>query len=269
MVRFWLAPSSRPPIESVKNRLGALAPLTTQAEALLGQLTGRRTFPMGADLLCDVGEPLRFAFITTGWAARAGLLPDGRRQILSLLLPGDPIFLRSPSSTGLESQIMALTPVELVEAEAISAAAFSGEAQWRCLQDALRISQRLHETYLLNQILRLGRLKAYERLCHLLLEVHGRLELAGLSQDGSFQMPLTQEVLADAAGLSTVHVNRTLQILRRNKSLQLRSGKAMLLDREGMAAACDYHGTDTERLSALRVAGEVRPDRHQPDLLTL
>lgn len=244
MMRSWLAPSSRPPIEAVKRRLSALAPLTEEAEALLGHLNGRRVFAGGADILAEPGEPHRLAFITSGWAARVGLLQDGRRQVLGLLLPGDPVYI-GPSTPGFSpGPAMSLTPVEIADAEHIRLAAASGEPRWRCLQDALQISNRLHETYLLDQILRLGRMKAYERICHLLLEIRARLMLAGLSNGDRFHMPLTQETLGDTAGLSTVHVNRTLQALRRENVLHLRSGEVRLLDIEAMAEACDYHAPD-------------------------
>ncbi len=251
MMRSWLAPSSRPPIETVKRRLSALAPLTEEAESLLGQLNGRRLFPGGADILGEPGEPHRLSFITSGWAARVGLLPDGRRQVLGLLLPGDPLYIGPPTPGFSPGPAMSLTPVEVVDAESVRAAATSGETRWRCLQDALLVSSRLHEAYLLDQILRLGRMKAYERICHLLLELRARLMLAGLSNGGRFHMPLTQETLGDTAGLSTVHVNRTLQALRRENVLHLRSGEATLLDAEAMAAACDYHAPEPSWWSGL------------------
>ncbi len=240
MMRSWVAPSSRPPIEAVKRRLSALAPLTGEAEALLDQLNWRRPFPGGIDLLGEADELHRLSFVASGWAARVGFLPDGRRQILSLLLPGDPIYIGSVARNFFSGHIITLTPVELLDADVIRVATTSGDARWRCLQDALEVSTRLHEIYLLDQILRLGRLKAYERICHLLLEIHARLVLAGLSEAGRFHMPLTQEALGDVVGLSTVHVNRTLQSLRRENLLHLHSSEAMLLDPGTMAAACDY-----------------------------
>lgn len=251
MMRSWLAPSSGPSTEAVKRRLSALAPLSEEAHGVLERLNGRRVYPGGVDILGEPGEPHRLAFIASGWAARVGLLPDGRRQVLSLLLPGDPFYV-GPLSPGFSpGPVMSLTPVEVIDAEPVRAAAISGEPQWRCLHEALQISTRLHETYLLDHILRLGRLKAYERICHLLLEIRGRLMLAGLSSGGRFHMPLTQEALGDTAGLSTVHVNRTLQALRRENVLHLRSGEAMLLDAEAMAAACDYHTPEPNWWSGL------------------
>nr|WP_281372616.1 helix-turn-helix domain-containing protein [Phenylobacterium haematophilum] len=88
--------------------------------------------------------------------------------------------------------------------------------------------------------MRLGRQTAYERLCHLLLEIRDRLLLVGMASETHFAMPMTQETLADATGLSIVHVNRILQQLRRERLLELQAGKAHLRDPAALAAIADY-----------------------------
>ena len=100
--------------------------------------------------------------------------------------------------------------------------------------------QTLHEGYLLNHLGRLGRQTAYERVAHLLLELCQRSAAVGLSDAGASPLPLTQEVLADALGLSLVHINRTLQQLRRDGLLEIRASSLRLLDADRLAAIAEY-----------------------------
>jgi len=79
-------------------------------------------------------------------------------------------------------------------------------------------------------------MSAYERLADLLVEIVGRLVTAGLSDGRKFPLPITQEALAETLGLSIVHLNRTLQQLRREKIIELKAGQAVLLKPEALAA---------------------------------
>ncbi len=81
---------------------------------------------------------------------------------------------------------------------------------------------------------------AYERLVHLLLEFHSRLDAVGMVDGDTFSLPLTQEVLADALGLSVVHINPTLQQVRRDRLLELRGGQVTLRQPELMRAMADW-----------------------------
>lgn len=117
------------------------------------------------------------------------------------------------------------------------------------LAEALLVAAALDEALLLAHVVRLGRQTAYERTAHLLLELHDRTTTAGLEQNGRFPMPLTQEALADALGLSIVHVNRTLQQLRRDRLIEVRSGEARLLDRDALIEIADYQAPKLTRLA--------------------
>jgi CRP-like cAMP-binding protein len=86
---------------------------------------------------------------------------------------------------------------------------------------------------------RLGRQTAYERMAHLLLELHARLTEIGEARGDSFNLPVKQEVLADALGLSLVHVNRTLQQMRRDRLVDMRGAQMTFLDRGALEAAAD------------------------------
>jgi biotin operon repressor len=86
----------------------------------------------------------------------------------------------------------------------------------------------------------MGRLSARERVTHLLLELRERLDRAGLVKGDTFRIPLTQEVFADALGLSVVHINRTMKQLRQSGSVVFKSGSVTIRDPERLAAMAQY-----------------------------
>jgi CRP-like cAMP-binding protein len=92
-----------------------------------------------------------------------------------------------------------------------------------------------------------GRRSAYERVSHLMLELFVRLSAAGLARDMSFRMPLTQELIGDALGLTTIHVNRTLRSLRRDGLISIQGKRVTLLDPERLSLLSDF---DRSYLSA-------------------
>jgi CRP-like cAMP-binding protein len=88
-----------------------------------------------------------------------------------------------------------------------------------------------------------GRRSAYERLSHLFLELFVRARLAGMVDEMSFQMPLTQELIADALGLTHVHVNRTVKSLRDDKLIAVDGKRLMILDFEALSLLSDFESS--------------------------
>jgi len=155
------------------------------------------------------------------------ILPDGRRQIFSFLLPGDAIEARGAGSVG-ACGVVALTRLEVVN----RGPQLTDSA---CRDAALQRERRLYD-----HLMRMGRLSAKERVIHLLLELHERLERVGLVHGETFKIPLTQEVFADALGLSVVHINRTLKGLRKEGWVYIKAGSVTLRNRPRLAAASCY-----------------------------
>ncbi len=100
----------------------------------------------------------------------------------------------------------------------------------------------MEEIWLVNQVVRLGRQTAYERVAHFLLELRERLAAVDRVQENRFSFPITQEVLADALGLSVVHMNRTMQQLRRDGLVEQRATAITLRDVPALASIADYAG---------------------------
>jgi CRP-like cAMP-binding protein len=194
--------------------------------------------PGGQELIAE-GEHLnRPSLLLEGWALRHRVLSDGRRQICSFILPGDG-FGFCPRHDGISlTSTVTLTPVTIVRLPPLSEALHRtpqtglGRTAWNMLS--------LEESCLVNETVRLGRQSAYERLIHLLLEFHDRLDAVGLVREGAFMMPFTQEVLSDALGLSTVHTNRTLQQLRREHLIETHMPAVQLLNIPLLAEIADY-----------------------------
>jgi CRP-like cAMP-binding protein len=197
---------------SVVARLSHLAALDPAAFDLLDAATAQSYSLRPRQELLSEGRAVETPLLLIdGWAARIRLLVDGRRQIVSLMLPGDVIGtseLPDPIST---STILALTPVRVCAAPALGGSA--------ALDLAYAVSRAHDEAHLLAQVTRLGRMNAQERILDLLLELYERLDLAGLVRNNGFDVPLTQETMSDALGLTPVHVNRMLQAARKAEDL--------------------------------------------------
>jgi len=176
----------------------------------------------------------RTIVVVSGWVSETRILPDGRRQIFSFLLPGDVASVGQASNIG-NRGLVALTNVEVADAGALGVAE-AGERHGAWMTEAAR----RREERLFEQIVRIGRLSAGERVVNLLLELYDRLDAIGLVKDQTFRIPLTQEVFADALGLSVVHINRTLQQLRREGLLTMGRGTVTLHHRQKLAGFACY-----------------------------
>lgn len=229
-------PSRMKPVLSRMAKLGVWpSDVTSRVEAL-----GPRVEKISAKtiLQSEDHQPGRARYIVSGWACRQRHLSDGRRQVFGFVLPGDGVGICLHPKPLANATTMALTPLEVVDAHDL----VRPEALEDCpgVRPLLVAAANEDERQLLDHVVRLGRLDALERVAHLFLELHDRLDVVGLSVDGCFPLPLTQEVLADALGLSIVHINRTLQELRRQNLITMQTGHVTLLDRPALIALADY-----------------------------
>jgi CRP-like cAMP-binding protein len=166
--------------------------------------------------------------LTAGWVASIRDLADGRRQVLDFFGPGDLLGVL-PRQKGVLT--LALTPVQLIDLSEVA------PDKPHCPNIAAAIVAYRSEQIarLTERLVSLGRRTAIERLAHLLLELDDRIGDRERQADGGWRFPLTQEMLGDALGLSVVHVNRTLQQLRREELVVLSKARLCLLDRRRLA----------------------------------
>jgi CRP-like cAMP-binding protein len=251
------------PAEVVLRRLKSLAPISDREAALVLSLgSQRQTNPPGAELYGEANVIRRPKVLLSGWACRCRVLPDGRRQIFTFVLPGDAVGLCRRDEPVALTTTISLTKTVTADASALAEAAFERTSEYEGLAAAVSIAGTLDEASLLDHIVRLGRQTAYERTAHLLLELRWRLSAVGLGNDRKFPLPLTQEVLADALGLSIVHVNRTLQQLRREGLLEMRGGFVELLKPDLLVATSDFRlpqPTRSDEWNAPNSAAGTRP----------
>ena len=205
-------------------QLASLTPhLTFDASAKDDLLTGGRVLgdaflrqptlfaDRGTQLVPDGTKAPPVLLVQEGFAYRAYHLPDGRRAVLDVLIPGDMIGLdhilvADPIDAFIAASRIAFSSLDASDVRqlmedrpvAVTVYAHLAEARWRAYRLAVSI----------------GRLDAAERLCLLFLDIYDRLQRRSVINQRSFNLPLTQEQIADHLGLTVVHVNRTLRRLR-------------------------------------------------------
>jgi CRP-like cAMP-binding protein len=223
--------------------VGGIAPSDREAlEDLSGDV---REVDARRDIISEGDRPDHVRLILSGWAARYKILPNGRRQITAFLIPGDFCDLHITILEQMDHSIVALTPTKVA---CIPARVIQNLPHDRpTLTRALWWSSLVDEAVLREWLVSAGRRSAYEALAHLMCELHARLRRVGLVEDNRFDMPVTQEELADALGLTPVHVNRMLQRLRREGLVQLLERKMTILD---SARLCKAAGFDPSYLHA-------------------
>jgi len=226
------------------HRLSQLSPLPQPEFHFLQKLEKRKEHPVDALLLEDDGSGPHPTprIILSGWASRQRIMADGGRQIFGFLIPGEIICGPFKSNMWALASVVALTPV--VTADVPPMGDQHPDAALASIYSKL-IDLAEYETHKLlhDQIVRLGRMNGLERMAHLLLEFRRRLSRAGVANEQSFPMPLRQDVLADALGMSTVHVNRTMQQLRHKKLISCSGGEVAILD-PGRLTALAYRTAD-------------------------
>jgi CRP-like cAMP-binding protein len=194
----------------------------------------RRYIAPRQDIISEGEQPTCVNLILSGWGCRYKMLEDGRRQIVAFFLPGDLCDLKIFILKQMDHSIAAISPVHLSQ--------ISRETILKLTEDQPRISRALWWSSLVSEaterewIVSLGQRSATERLGHLFCELFVRLRGVEMTEGWSYELPLTQTELGEVTGLSTVHVNRTLQDLRRDGLIELKDKTLTILDFERLQA---------------------------------
>ena len=215
----------------VASKLEAFTRLSADDRTAIAQVSRNVRFVEPRRALVSEGDRPRYVhLVLEGWACRYKTLPDGKRQIVSLFVPGDFCDVNVYILKHMDHSIGAITRLKVAMITPDEMNALTAERP--------RITQALwwHELVDLavqrEWTVNLGQRSAYERLGHLLVELYLRLKTVGRASDGRCDFPLTQNDLADATGLTAVHVNRTLQELRRDGLIELERKQLRILDLE-------------------------------------
>lgn len=184
------------------------------------------------DVVREGAKPSRVTIVLEGWACRYKQLPDGRRQILSIQLPGDICDANIFILEEMDHSIGALTNVSLAD---VPPDQFSSLARgYPRIAEALWWEELVCASIQREWIFNVAQRSAIERLAHLLCEIFLRMRSIGLASETECEFPLTQSDLADATGLTAVHVNRTLQQIRRTGIVRLNRRRLQILDLEAL-----------------------------------
>jgi CRP-like cAMP-binding protein len=173
-------------------------------------------------------------------------MPDGQRQIVDFQVPGDFLGLRSVLLHVSDHSVEPITDIEVMEV--ISADLLDTFANNPRLAMAVLWAASRDEAMVVEHLVNVGRRNAAERMAHFLLELGARLTLIGLGNRAGYACPLTQYLLADALGLSAVHVNRVLRQLREAGLVTFRDGFVTIDDYDRLVEFADFEQTYLDQI---------------------
>ena len=214
-------------------KLSAFVRLSSQDLSVMSDLhRRRRRFEVGVDMIHQ-GQLDQCAFVlASGWACSYKILPNGGRQIVDFQIPGDFLGLRSVLFRTSDHNVEPITPVQASEIKRRDL--LDAFAQTPRLATAVLWAASRDEAMVVEHLIDLGRRSATERMAHFLLEMGARLRLVGMADRSGFACPLSQFLLADAMGLSAVHVNRVLRELREEGLLTFQKGRVTFDDYDAL-----------------------------------
>jgi CRP-like cAMP-binding protein len=190
------------------------------------------------DLIVDGYEYRKLCFVKDGFAVRYKLLPNGKRQILNVVLPGDMVGLPGSfyeravySVSAITDLTMNVCALESYVQLCYRRPQFALALSWIAVQEATTYAEH---------IIDVGRRTPIERLSHFLLELHARLRAVGRADKASFTLPFSQEVMADVLGLSVPHLNRMMQQLRSEKLIADSERRVEFIDAGAMQVLAHY-----------------------------
>ena len=200
------------PLEALVRNLELRSPLPPEDRAAVLSLAHTvRTLEAGTYTVREADPPVHCAILVSGFAFRQKLTGDGARQIIALHIPGDALDFQNLFLDVSDHSLQMLTRAEVafVTMQDLQALARRRAAVGHAILVKILVEASIFREWLLN----VGRRDAKTRVAHLLCELGVRLDAEGLAEDYGYELPMTQEQLADAVGLTPVHVNRTLKAL--------------------------------------------------------
>jgi CRP-like cAMP-binding protein len=188
----------------------------------------QRRVPAKRDIVREGDRPSESCLVLSGFSARYNVLGDGRRQITAIHIPGEFIDLHSLLLARLDHSVVALTdctiatvPHDYLKELTRTEPHFTRMLWLLTVTDAAVFRQWLVAS---------GRLSSVGQIAHFLCELFVRLQVIGMTEGFNFRLPISQAELSDAMGLSVVHVNRTLQELRRRGMIIWEGEEIRILD---------------------------------------
>jgi CRP-like cAMP-binding protein len=232
---------SHSPLEGMIRKLGTRAPLDdADRAAILALPYVVQKFHACTYVIREGARPrTHCAFIHSGFAFRQKITAEGNRQIVSLHMAGDFIDLQHLFLTIADHNVQALTPLETIGIDRTDLQQLTRERP--AIAVAMWIDALVDASIYREWVMNVGRRDARARVAHTLCEFALRVGVAGLPTDNGFEMPMTQEQLGDAVGLTSVHVNRTLKALEAEGIVQRSKRFVKFSDWNAMRAVGDFN----------------------------
>jgi len=220
-------------LESVA-RLGA-----EEREAVETLCSDIRVLGARRNIIREGDRPDHIHLVLEGWAARYKLLPDGARQITAFLIPGDFCDLHVTILREMDHSIATLTRarVAFIARGRIETVTEEHPRLARAFWWATLVDEAVLRAWIVNT----GRRDAAEAIGHLMCELYVRMRNVDLARDHRFELPLTQEEIADALGLTPVHVNRVLQRMRSDGLISFKAGLLTIHDYKRLEGASGFN----------------------------
>ena len=197
--------------------------------AILERLTAHpRNYAAKQDMIREGDRPGPVFIMLDGWACRYKILPNGSRQIMAFLLPGDCCDLHIGILAEMDHSLQAITPARV--------ALISGEEMATMLDEHPRIASAMYKSQLIDEgtlrawIVSMGRRSSIERVAHLMCELYLRSIAANSAPHGEAALPISQIIFADALGMTPVHINRILRELREAGAMAFSRGSLRVID---------------------------------------
>ncbi|SFF74026.1 cAMP-binding domain of CRP or a regulatory subunit of cAMP-dependent protein kinases [Methylobacterium sp. yr596] len=226
-------------LHPIVRKLAAFGPLSAAEEEALADLgAGAQCVEGRQNLVTEGAAPDHAVLIVEGVACRYRHRPNGARQITGHLLPGD---LCDPDLVHLgrmNHSIGTLGPCRVARVPGEVLAGLT--ARHPGIARALRLAKLAEEETTREWLMNVGCRSAIERVAHLLCELHARLGTVGWATRAGYDLPLTQQDIADTAGLSNVHVNRVLRQLRLMRLVEVGGRRVDVLDRAGLRRVAEF-----------------------------
>ena len=220
-------------------KLSGLADLSAEDIAALEMVTANpRRYASRKDLIREGDEPGPMFVVLEGWICRYKILPNGTRQIMAFLMPGDACDLHVKLLAEMDHSLQTITSAMVATVTRTDMEDMMNAHP--NIARAMYTAQLVDEGVMRAWIVSMGRRSSIERVAHLVCELYLRARNIGLTHDGDFALPLTQLVLADSLGMTAVHINRVLKELRLAGAMALSRGSVTIMDPEKLVQIAGF-----------------------------
>lgn len=235
-----LNPGQRAKLEPMARKIEGRVKLDSpDRDALLALPHIVRRVAAGSHIVRDGDRPDYCTILLSGFAFRHKITGEGGRQIIAVHMPGDFLDLQNSLLAVADHNVQALTAAEVayIPRDAIRELAYERPA----IAVGLWVDTLVDASIFREWVVNVGRRDARTRVAHMLCEFSTRLEAAGLARDRRYELPMTQEQLADAVGLTSVHVNRVLRQLGEDGLIERQRRVIVIVDWARMRDVGDFN----------------------------